>query len=485
MKWEKSFVLLLVCLSLIMISACATMQKSHPTHHAKRQNLIRQGKIADVAQDLAIKGKKGGRDGVLHALSAGYYYLFMHDYQKSHNLFRLAENQVTNFENRAKINAGDIAAATKSSLTSDMELPYKGQAFEKIMINTLAAMNYLFKKDLEGANVEIRRAELRQKEAVDKHQKELAKIEKQKKAKKIDDSILNSIYNYYNVLDEYSSKVINSFQNGFTYFLGGLVYELNRNPENAYRDYRKSFSLYKNRYTLDKLIELSRHLNMQNECEEWSNMHKELFNGENITTNSVEDANPANAELVVVYFCGSVPQKKTARFTLRISKSSFPMAFPFYDKNTFYVDNRRLEINRNEERLGNTELVLEFTPIVIKALKEKLPGIVLRQVLRLFTKSELEKTAKKKSGLLGGLGAKILNLATTRADLRGWYELPCNIQVFRSKVEPGRSSIALKEISDGGEYALKSLDLDIPENKTAIVFVQQLSSKTSTHTVLL
>jgi hypothetical protein len=485
MKRKKSFVLLLACLSLVMITACGTMQKSHTTHYAKQQNLINQGKIAEVAQKLALKGKKGGRDGVLNSLAAGYYYLFMQDYQRSHNLFRLAENQVTDFENRAKINARDAAAAAKSTLTSDMELPYKGQVFEKIMINTLAAMNYLFEKDLEGANVEIRRAEMRQKEAVDKHQKELKKIEKQKRTHKIDDNSFNSIYNYYNVLDEYSSKVINSFQNGFTYFLGGMVYELNRNPENAYRDYRKSFSLYKNKYTLEKLIELSRHLDMQNEYEEWCSMHKELFNGEMINDNPGEDSNPGNAELVVVYFCGNVPRKTPVKFSLRLYKKSFLMAFPFYDKNTFYIDNRRLEINRNEEKLGKTELVLEFTPIVIKALKEKLPGLVVRQILRMVAKNELENSAKKRGGSLGGLGAKIFNLATTRADLRGWYELPCNIQIFRSKIEPGRSSITLKEISDSGAYSLKSIDIDIPENKTAIVFVQQLSSRTSTHTVLL
>jgi hypothetical protein len=485
MKRKKCLVLWVVLLLVLMFAGCATFNKSHTSHVAQQGQMVRQGRIDDVVQKLEAKARKGGRDGVLNALSAGYYYLSIQDYDNSRELFKIAEDQIEQYEERAKVNARDIAANAKAAVTSDMELPYKGEMFEKVMVNTMLTMNYLFKEDLQGANVEVRRAEIRQKEAIDKHQGELEKIEKQKKEKKIDDKSLNSIYANYSVLDEFSSKVINSFQNGFTYYLGGMVYELDNKLDDAYQDYYKSFSLYKNKYTLKKLIELSQELKMQTEHEKWVNMHKELFNEEVQEQEPGTTPRPNSAELVVIYFCGNVPQKTQAKFSLWLPQKSFNVAFPFYDKNMLYVNDGSLEINRNGELLGKTEMVLDFVPIVIKALKEKLPGMIIRQIIRLISKNQVEKTAEKKGGLLGKYAAKIFNSVSERADLRGWYELPGNIQVFRAKIEAGPATISLKETSNQGETWENDIKLEVPGKGTALVLVHQLFSKKIAHSVVL
>jgi hypothetical protein len=485
MKRKRCFVLCFVLSLVLMFAGCATFNKSHTSHVAQQGQMVRQGRIDDVVQKLEVKARKGGRDGVLNALSAGYYYLSMQDYDNSRELFKIAEDQIEQYEERAKVNARDIAANAKAAVTSDMELPYKGEMFEKVMVNTMLTMNYLFKKDLQEANVEVRRAEIRQKEAIDKHQGELEKIEKQKKEKNIDDKSLNSIYANYNVLDEFSSKVINSFQNGFTYYLGGMVYELDNKPDDAYQDYYKSFSLFKNKYTLKKLIELSQELKMQTEYEQWVNMYKDLFNEEVQKQDPGPKPRNANAELVVVYFCGNVPQKTQAKFSLWLPQKSFNVAFPFYDKNNLYMNDGYLEINQNGETLGKTEMVFDFVPIVITALKEKLPGMVIRQIIRLIAKNKIENTAAKKIGFMGQIAAKVFNTVSERADLRGWYELPGNIQIFRAKIEAGPSTIALKETSSQGETWQNDIKLEVPEKGTALVLVHQLFSKKIAHSVVL
>jgi uncharacterized protein len=482
MKTKKSVMLLVSLTFVLMLSQCASFNKSHTSHFAGQQQMVQQGKEGEVAKKLEIKARKGGRDGLIHALQAGYYFLFMQNYDKSQELFRIAENHIEKYEERAKVNARDLTAKGKAAVSSDMELPYKGDTFEKIMVNTMLAVNHLLMDDIEGANVEIRRAELRQKEAEEKHQKELKKIEKQKKKKKVDERSLNSIYKKYDILDEYASKVVNSFQNSFTYYLGGLVYELNNKPEDAYKDYYKCFSLNKNKFILEKLIEISKKLDRKDDLKKWNALHKKLFQGNGDSSNKNADS---NAELVVVYFCGSVPQKTQAKFALWLPKKSFNVAFPYYDKNKFPLEKRFLEINQNGNTLGKTELVLNFIPIAVKALKEKLPGIVVRQVIRLIAKNTVEKEAGKRGGLFGKYAAKLLNTVTERADLRGWYELPCNIQIFRTKIIPGQSTICLKEISDSGDTTIKDIDLEISDNGTAILFVHQLASKISTHSVVL
>ncbi|MCU0289728.1 MAG: hypothetical protein MUF15_25460 [Acidobacteria bacterium] len=485
MKTTKNLVLGFLMVGVLMFTACASFNKSHTTNFMEQQKMVQQGQIGTVAQKLETDARKGGRDGVLKALQSGYYYLFMQDYDKSRELFKIAEDQIEKFEERAKLSARDVVDNAKSALASDMELPYKGEMFEKIMVNTMLAVNYLLKGDLEGANVEVRRAEIRQKEMETKHQEELDQIEKQKKKEKVDERTLDSIYQNYNILDEYAAKVISSFQNGFTYFLGGMVYELNKSANDAYQDYFKSFSLYKNKYTLEKLIELSKILNMQTEYEKWTGMYKELFNSDIQINSPISNSNVTNSELVVIYFCGNIPRKTEAKFSLWTQQKTFNVAFPFYDTNTFSWDNNYLEINHNGNLLGKTEIVLDFIPIVIKSLKEKLPGIVIRQIVRLISKNEVEKNAGKAGGIWGKLAAKIVNTVTERADLRGWYELPGNIQVFRTRIEPGTSTIALKEISPKGELQIKDLQLNIPNNGKALVLVQPLSSKLITHSTIL
>ncbi len=479
MRFTKIFVLHLTVIMVMMLVSCASFNKSHTTNFRQQQNMIHQGKLDQVIQKVETKAKKGGRDSVIHSLQAGYYYLFAQDYEKSRELFKLAENKIQDFEERGKVNARGVAAGAKAAAASDMELPYKGEMFEKVMVNTFLAMNYLFTGDMEAANVEIRRAELRQNEAEEKHQKELKKIDQQKKKKKLDDRSLNSIFDNYKVLDEYSAKVVNSFQNSFTYYLSGLVYELNNKPDDAYNDYYKSFGLYKNKYTLGKLIQLSNATNRQEELENWQNMYQELFNEK-----CLPDADKNNAELVVIYFCGNVPRKNQVKFSLWLPKKSFNVAFPFYDKSFFHSGADCLSVKLNGETIGDTAVVLDFVPVVVKALKEKLPGIVVRQIIRLITKNSVEKQASKKAGLFGKYAAKILNSVTERADLRGWYELPANIQVFRTPVKPGQSAICLEENCNDVKYTIKDINLDLPPNGTALVLVHQLASKRSTHTII-
>jgi hypothetical protein len=480
-KRKRVFLLFIPITLSILLNQCASFNKAHTTNFVQEQRLVNQGSIDQVARRLELKARKGGREGVLYAFQSGYYYLCMKNYDKSRELFEVAEAQIKIYEERAKVSMRDIGSGVKASFASDMEIPYKGEAFEKIMVNTFQALNYLFKKDIEGANVEIRKAEIRQKQAVEKHQRDLKKIEKQKKEKNVQDQTINSIMKNYDVLDEYAAKVINSFQNGFTYFLGGLVYELNNNISDAYIDYRKSFSLFKNKYVLEKLIELSSKLKNDQDFENWKKMYGEIFNEDFELLLSELEGKEDYGDLIVINLSGNIPKKTQAKFSLWTYRKSFNVAFPFYKKNTFYLNNEFLEIKVNGNLLGETKIVLDFIPIVTKALKEKMPGIIIRQVIRLLAKSATQKEAKKRFGLLGGLVTKVVNTITERADLRGWYELPSNIQLFRTKIPYGESTVTLNFISD--EYKTNSEDVvvDISKRGYGIIFVQKSGNRLSLH----
>jgi len=471
----------IVVVSFLLLNGCASFNKSHTTNFANQQVLIHQGQSDVVALKLEKKAKKGGRNSVLYALEAGYIYLFQKNYEKSKELFEVALTRINNYEMRAKVTARGVGSGIKAAFGNDMELPYKGLMFEKIMVNTFQAINYLFLKDIEGANVEIRRAELRQQEAVDKHQKELKKLEEMKEKKNVDNRSVDSVLSNYSVLDEYSSKVVNSFQNGFTYFLGGLVYELNNLKNDAYIDYKKSFNLYKNKVTLEKLILLGNKLNMTEDIGKWGGLYKELYHSDTDELIKSSSALSDSGEVIIIKFSGMVPKKIQQKFSLWTYKKSFNVAFPFYQKDGFYYKNEYVKLNIDGNDYGDTEVAVDFIPIVTKALKEQMPGIITRQAIRLVAKNLSESQAEKRGGLLGELLMKVVNKATERADLRGWYELPANISVLSKKVPSGNQKLTLDFYS--GDYKDKSEDMDVFVRKggCTVVIIQDMSGSTTIH----
>jgi hypothetical protein len=458
--------------------SCASLQPDFSRTVALEAEGVRQGKIDAVVAQIEVKARAESKQKVLHALQAGYYHLFLGDYAKSREFLQLAEAGIIAYERAAVISAADAAALAQSLLTSDLELPYKGDGFEKVMLNTLLAMDYLFLGDLEGSAVEIRRADLRQKQELDAHQKELLRLEKEKKDKNVNGESETSLLKQYDVLDEYASGVVSSFQNGFTYFLSGLVYELNKDPNNAYIDYKKSFNLYRNRSTLEKLWELARRMAFRDEAEKWRALAKESYGLDLGTGGKAEGAAAAKqAELIVIYFAGQVPRKTQAKLSLPISGQIMSVAFPFFDPQGLSRRTEGIDIAVNGTVRGRTDSVLDFVPIVTKAMKEKVPGMAIRQILRVLAKHEVNKTAEKELGILGKWGANLINWATEKADLRGWYELPRAIHVLRARVEPGQAqTIGWQSTGDAFEgRASDGLKVDLQAGHTTIVFIVGLA----------
>lgn len=475
MKWAKW------AGGLIGIAAavsCASLKPDFSRTTALEAEAVRNGKIDTVIAQIEVKARAESKQKVLHALQAGYYHLFRGDYAKSREFLQLAEAGIIAYERAAVISLADAAALAQSLLASDLELPYKGDGFEKVMLNTLLAMDYLFLGDLEGSAVEIRRADLRQKQELDAHRKELLRLEKEKKDKNVNSDSETALLKQYDVLDEYSAGIVSSFQNSFTYYLSGLVYELNKDPNNAYIDYKKSFNLQRNRPILEKLWELARRMSFRDEAEKWRALAKESY-GLDLTAAAATAGTTAakQAELVVIYFAGQVPRKMQAKFSLPISDQIVSVAFPFFDPPGLARRAEEIDISVNGTVRGRTDSVLDFVPIVTKAMKEKVPGLAIRQVLRALAKHEINKTAEKELGILGKWGANLINWATEKADLRGWYELPRAVHILRTRVAPGQAqTIDWQSAGDDFEgRASDGLKVDLQAGHTTIVFIVGLA----------
>ncbi len=84
--------------------------------------------------------------------------------------FEEAARRIARYEEEAKIKVGAEAGAL---LTNQANLPYRGRAYDKVMLHTYQALNYLELRDPDAARVELNRALQSQRDAVEANAKRI------------------------------------------------------------------------------------------------------------------------------------------------------------------------------------------------------------------------------------------------------------------------------------------------------------------------
>ncbi len=90
--------------------------------------------------------------------------------RQSNAAFNLAEEKVNDYEAQAKIKLGSEAG---SLLTNQQNMPYRGHAYDKVMMNAYKALNYMQLGDRDAARVELNRSLQRQRDAVAENAKRI------------------------------------------------------------------------------------------------------------------------------------------------------------------------------------------------------------------------------------------------------------------------------------------------------------------------
>ena len=89
--------------------------------------------------------------------------------------FDAAARRIDDFEAAAKISVGSEAGAL---FTNQANLPYRGRAYDKVMLHTYQALNYLQLADHDAARVELNRALQRQRDAVEANAKRIEEAQR-------------------------------------------------------------------------------------------------------------------------------------------------------------------------------------------------------------------------------------------------------------------------------------------------------------------
>ncbi len=393
----SAFPALLAAVALTAASGCG----DYKSRTADARQAFYSGDFARSAEIYAGKRRGERRDRLLYYLDAGMACHAAKQYELSNKFFAKADEFIE--ELNFSTGAGSQAAAV---VTDDRALPYVGEEFEDVLVNAFAALNYLMAggpKAAEEALIECRR--------LDWKLREFAELKKRK-----------------------------YLQNAFARYLSGVAYEMDREPNDAYIDYK---TVHKLRPDFEPvradLVRLARRLGFADEAEEWEKQFGIKYD---------RAAETGTGELVLFYQCGRAPVK-TQREEL--------LDLPVYEKYGFVE--RRAEVAAAGLPPVRTQVIEDIEATAIKTLEDRMAPIVARRLASLGLKTaaavgvrQVVKKKSKDSGLadLAGILTFELLKAMDKADTRCWLTLPANVQVARLRLPAGVHTVEVRFLDAAG-----------------------------------
>lgn len=438
-KFYRQLTAFCILAPLLVLCSCSatTTFKSYPGKISPILVDLQMGRPIDLSQCLLNECK--GNDSILYLMERGRIAQITGRNYESMGAFSASMDAIAAKDNRAVVSASKIGAQAAAVAINDNAIPYEGDGYERVFLHHYQAINYLEKKDLSGAGVEVRRANVEQEESLRRHEAELELARTEAEDRGVEDRFADAsahIYQRYAQLDEVAGRVKNSFQNAYTFYLSGIVYELTGEPNDAYIDYKKALEIFpENRYLQQDVLRLAGKLNMDDELEAL----RSRFSPDMAT---MFDPPTDAGELIVLFEDGLVPPKEEVKIPLPVPSGGFiAVAFPIY--NAGWSPPARLTIRDSGAVLGETEPICDVRALAIRALKEKVPAMTLRQILRAGAKAATTVKMKKDLGPFGELTSTLWNFVSENADLRSWLTLPESAQIFRAPLPPGPHRLVL------------------------------------------
>jgi len=264
----------------------------------------------------------------------------------------------------------------------------------------------------------------------------------------------DSFMDSFTSLQASAGQVKNSFQNAYTFYVSGVLFEAAEKSNDAYIDYKKALEIFPdNVYVQRDVLRLAKSLGMR---EDYQRFKKEFGN-------DVPSLKADEGEIVLMFEHGFAPVKTDVKVSLVADNGLHSVAFPTYAAEWKAPALLSVSI-AGGDLIGETSPIVSVQALAAKALAERLPGIMARQVLRIIAKREASKQSGKAFGGLGELAVNVFNVITEQADRRSWLTLPQDAQILRSSLPEGQYQLQLQNGSAVGTMDIKV----VPGKKTLI-----------------
>ncbi|MFA8434885.1 MAG: COG3014 family protein [Marinifilaceae bacterium] len=466
----KRFFRLISLLGLILLtSSCASYYVQNQLFNEKFVN----GEV-EAAQAILDKDKKNqtNKNRVLYYLNKGTLLWMQEQYAESSTYFQKADHYIE--DQRKNIGLEALALISNPGVR-----PYVPEDFESVMLHFYQALNYLEMENLEGALVECRRVNEK----------------------------------LYTLNDKYPKKYKNRYSDdAFAHILMGLIYDANKDYNNAFIAYRNAFRVYQENYhknfntqvpnqLKDDLLRTAYQSGLMQEYE----FYKSKF-GQNFTKKKTDEG-----EIIFFWMNGMGPVKsewsinfaavKGNNGFLTLANDNENVSFPFFignrdkdEQSAFgdldfvrvafpkYVERPPVFSNAWIELNDSTQYFLEkaedVNSIAFKTLRDRMIREMANSLLRLASKKAMEAYVRKKNDNLGTL-LSIANAITEKADTRNWQTLPHSIFYTRIRVPAGERNLNLI-IQNGGNQQVHNFSINVKKGETKFISFHNLESESIT-----
>ncbi|WP_262109631.1 MULTISPECIES: COG3014 family protein [Aeromonas] len=378
--------------------------------------------------------------------------------------FAAADSRLAWEESQAKYRLSQGLAQAGSLLTNDQTMAYRTPDYERTMLHHYLALNYLQRGDAEGALVEVRRANQVQERALKARADEVRKAKEKSEESEADGEMRQLMSRGAPELDRLIGQVKNGFQNAYTFYFSGVLYEAAGDLNDAWVDYQRGYQIAPDNQSLqDALLRLAR---LRGSADELKETEKKVGR-------KAPPLAKDQGQLVVLFEDGLIPARREIFLPLPISTSSgdfrtFTVAVPYYDNRA--SDTGPLTVSVGKQA-GRTSSLVRLESLAAKDLQERLPGMLTRQALRLVAKEQLRRSAAKEGGDVGNILVGIFNTLSERADTRSWLTLPAEASSWQGMVPTGEVKLQL-----GAGSAMRTLPLTVHAGRTTLVWVQRLGA---------
>lgn len=425
----------------LLCQGCAsTLFVPYPDQANSWRQAISTNQFNGVSESLATKTQ--GNDGLLYLQEKGRIEQLAGDMSASQSSFNGVFARYDAKDNAASVQASSLTSGLTAMVTNDNALAYPGYAYERIFAHAYQALNYLAQGQLEGAQVELRRAALEQRVAQEKNDKDIAKAEQDAADNNLD---LASFDGYFQGLNTAAAAVRSAVNNAWTYYLSGVIWEASGDYNAALVDYKNALQIVPSSKLLVGAVErASAQIDRR-----W---------------------NPEEGLVVIVHEEGLVPPKREVSIPVPTIHGYFSVAFPTYQALDI-LPPQPLQVRGAGSETTSTEVLARVNGMAAKTLKDRIPGMIVRQTLRAAAKYETQKHANDNFGLVGALTTQIYNLVSERADLRSWLSLPAYGMGAELMLPAGNQQLVL-----AAPGANKTLDIPVRAGRITLVRVVHVGS---------
>lgn len=400
---------------LIMLSGCSVVR-----NYDKELSIVSQ-QLAQDKSNLALEtlnaNNKKDKD-LLYYLEAGQLLRLKGDLPASQAAWMQANNQIIAWEEAVKANPRAYVSGALSYVVNDKVRGYYGHDYEKVMLTTQMALNFMAMGDFNSARVAIKQTHER--EALISRLHENLYLDLEQKAR--DEGVSTRIkdLNGYPIGTLNSPEVIglkNSYQSAFSHYLAGYIYEALGEKDLAAAGYRNAIELNPNVPMLEDALK-------------------------NLTANPNLENN--QSDVLIVMQSGLAPKLQSMDIGLPILTPSgivnVNASFPVVEAVGLGGNSPTVSVN------GKPQILAELTKVDAmsrKAMWDELPEIILRTTVRATTRAVTQYQLNKQVSPWAGLAFGIMGMIVEQADTRTWRTLPDSMRVARVSMPKGLNTITL------------------------------------------